>query len=141
MIGLLRKELYGLNTLYKKSLLMVAVIYGVLIFTTKNDFFLYFGIFVMMFYSISNLSLDDSSGWGRYARTLPVSDRAVVGAKFVASFLYLLGGALFGLAVGTLRRVVNREGGYGEMLLSVILAALCCLLVVFILYPLSLRHI
>ena len=79
MRGLLRKELSGLWSLYRKTLPMIAVLYAVLNLVTRNDFFLYFGVWMMLFYSLSGMSLDESCGWGRYARTLPVNDWQVVG--------------------------------------------------------------
>ena len=72
MKGLLRKELSGLWSLYRKTLPMISVLYAVLYVTTKQDFFLYFGVWMMLFYSLSSMSLDESCGCGRYARTLPV---------------------------------------------------------------------
>ena len=88
MKGLLYKEVASLLGLYKKNLTLVAVIYGALSVMTRNNFFLFFGIWMMGFYSLSNFSLDESSGWGRYARTLPVSDRQIVGAKFLTALVF-----------------------------------------------------
>ena len=139
MIGLLRKELYGLNALYKKTLVMVALLYGALVFFTNNDFFIYFGIFVMIFYSISNLSLDDASGWGRYARTLPVSDFQVVCAKFLVSILYLLGGTSYGLLLGVLRRMFKQEGDLQALCFAVGVVTLVSLLIVSFFYPVALK--
>src|SRR5699024_12207349 len=68
----------------KKNLVLVAVIYGALSVVTRNNFFLFFGIWMMGFYSLSSFSLDAASCWGRYARSLPISDRQIVGAKFLA---------------------------------------------------------
>ena len=139
MIGLLRKEFYGLNSLYKKTLPMVAILYGILVVATENDFFLYFGIWVMVFYSISNLSLDENCGWGRYARTLPISTVQIVGAKFLISAGYTLAGLLYGLAAGTIQRLIHHTGGYREMVLSAILVTVVAMLMIFAMYPFSLK--
>lgn len=140
MTGLLRKEFYGLNSLYRKTLPMVAILYGVLVIATENDFFLYFGIWVMLFYSISNLSLDESCGWGRYARTLPVSDVQVIGAKFLVSACYVLAGLLYGLAAGGIQRLIHHTGGYGKMVVSAVIVTLVASMMIFWMYPFSLKY-
>ena len=57
MKGLLYKEVVSLLGMYKKNLALVAVIYGALSVMTRNNFFLFFGIWMMGFYSLSNFSL------------------------------------------------------------------------------------
>ena len=89
MRGLMAKEMTGLLGLYKKNLLLVGLVYGGLSIMTENSFFLYFGVWMMGFYSLSGYSLDEQSGWGRYARTLPISDFQVVAAKFVAAGAFM----------------------------------------------------
>lgn len=108
MKGLLYKEVVSLLGLYKKNLLLVIVVYGGLSVLTETNFFIYFGIWMMGFYALSGFTLDDSSGWGRYARTLPISDRQVVGAKFLAALVFMAMGVVYALAIGAIRWGMDR---------------------------------
>ncbi len=139
MKGLLRKELSGLWSLYKKSLPMVAVLYAVLNLVTRNDFFLYFGVWVMLFYSLSGMSLDESCGWGRYARTLPVNDWQVVGAKFLVSLIYSGGAVLYGAALGVIQRLITGEQGYADLVGGLLAVLVVSMVMVFLMYPMAFR--
>ena len=139
MKGLLRKELYGLWSLYRKTLPMIAILYAVLELTTGNDFFLYFGVWVMMFYSVSTLSLDDSSGWNRYVKTLPVSSVQVVGAKFLASIFYVGLGLVYGIVLGGARRIISGEGDYAGLVVGLVVVAFLTSVMMFAMYPFSFR--
>ena len=110
MKGLLYKEVVSLLGLYKKNLTLVAVIYGALSVMTRNNFFLFFGIWMMGFYSLSNFSLDESSGWGRYARTLPVSDRQIVGDEFLTALVFMAMALVYAVAVGAVCYLIDSTG-------------------------------
>ena len=107
MKGLLYKEVVSLLGLYRKNLVLVAVIYGALSVMTKNNFFLFFGIWMMGFYSLSSFSLDDTSGWGRYARTLPISDKQIIGAKFLLALVFMTIALVYALAIGAVCWMVD----------------------------------
>lgn len=140
MIGLLRKELYGLNSLYQKQLPLVAVLYGVLAVAMNQDFFLYFGVWVMMFYSISNLSLDESCGWGRYAKTLPVTSAQIVGAKFLVTLIYTGIALVYGLALGLIRRMVSGESDLGVLTAGLLAVVMVSLIMSSLMYPFAFRY-
>lgn len=129
MRGLMAKEMTGLLGLYKKNLLLVGLVYGGLSIMTENSFFLYFGVWMMGFYSLSGYSLDEQSGWGRYARTLPISDFQVVAAKFVAAAAFMGIGTAYALVVGLILRVMDSEFAWLDFLiplgLVVAIAAVC----------------
>jgi len=129
MRGLLYKEIAGLLGLYKKNLLLIAVIYAVLTVTTEMDTFAAIGIWMMMFYSLSGFSLDDHSGWNRYVRTLPVTDRQVVAAKFLATMAFMGIGVAYALAVGVIRWLVSgRFFSWTEYLLEMGLITIVALI-------------
>ena len=107
MKGLLYKEVASLMGLYKKNLVLVAVIYGALSVVTRNNFFLFFGIWMMGFYSLSSFSLDDASGWGRYARTLPISDKQIIGAKFLLALVFMTIALVYAFAIGAVCWMVD----------------------------------
>lgn len=87
MIGFLRKDFYMLYEAYKKNLLLVFVLYAGLVLVTKNTFFGSILIWMMAFYGLSAITMDGSCGWDCYARTLPVSNGAVITARFLVTLI------------------------------------------------------
>lgn len=119
---------------------MVTILYVILVFATQNEFFIYFGIWLMLFYSISNLSLDESCGWGRYARTLPVSDVQIIGAKFLVSGCYVAAGLLYGLIIGGIAHLIFEEmGSFLALVIASLVVTLVASLIVFAMYPFALK--
>ncbi|MCI8526123.1 MAG: ABC-2 transporter permease [Oscillospiraceae bacterium] len=109
MIGLLKKDLFALKQMYLKNLLIVFVLYTVMVLMMEVTFLVYFIIWLMSFYSLSAFSLDEASGWHRYARTLPVSAGQVVGARYLTAVVMTAVGVAFGLAVSGVYGVLNRQ--------------------------------
>lgn len=109
MKGLLLKDLYSLGGLYKKNLLIVSVLYAVLALSADMPFFFYMMIWMMGFYSISGIALDQSCQWDRYARTLPVSAGQVVGAKYLVSLIFIGCGTLYSLVLGSVGVLLKAE--------------------------------
>ena len=107
MKGLFLKDIYALMSLYKKNLPTVFVVYFILAFAMELPFFFYMVIWLMGFYSLSAIGLDQSCGWDRYARTLPVSDKQIVGGKFLVGLAFMGVGTLYSLAGGTLAILVR----------------------------------
>ena len=123
MRGLMAKEMTGLLGLYKKNLLLVGLVYGGLSVMTKNSFFRYIGVWMMGFYSLSGYSLDEQSGWGRYARTLPISDFQVVAAKFAAAAAFMGIGTAYALAVGLILQATDSGFAWWDFLIPLGLVA------------------
>ena len=140
MTGLLRKELYGLNSLYAKQLPLVALLYSALSLFTDQDFFIYFGVWVMMFYSLSTLSLDESSGWGRYARTLPVTTAQIVGAKFLVTLIYTGIALVYGMAMGLVRRMIGGEADLAVLAAALLAIGAVSLMMSSLMYPFAFRY-
>ena len=107
MRGLIYKDFDTLMEVYKKNLLLVAVLYGFMAVAMKNDFFLYFSIWMMGFYGLTAFSLDTQCGWDRYARTLPIQDWKIVAAKFVTGLLYIGIAVAYSIVMGVVSRIVN----------------------------------
>lgn len=108
MKGLIYKDFAILMSVYKKNLLLVAALYGAMAVAMQNDFFLYFGIWMMGFYGLTAFSLDTQCGWDRYARTLPVQDWKIVAAKFVTGLLFIGMAVAYGLVLGVVSRLIYR---------------------------------
>lgn len=118
MKGLVYKDFVTLMGVYKKNLLLVAVLYGGMALAMQNDFFLYFGIWMMGFYGLTAFSLDTQCGWDRYARTLPVEDWKIVAAKFVTGLLFVGMAVVYALVLGVAGRLLYRTLAqeWGELL-------------------------
>lgn len=126
MTGLLYKDLYILWHAYKKNLALVALLYGAMAVAMDLGFMLFMLCWVMGFYVIGSISIDNSSKWDLYAACLPVSRGQVVGAKFLLTALALLAGCAYGALVSCLLWLANGTP-LGESLVSIGLVAAICL--------------
>jgi len=141
MKGLIYKDFITLLNVYKKNLLLVAVVYGGLAVFMNNDFFLYFGIWMMGFYGLTGFSLDIQCGWDRYARTLPISDEKIITAKFIANLLFMAMGIVYGIAASILRCVINGSPlqEVRDMLMAVWVVAAVALMSISVIYFLAVK--
>ena len=140
MGGLIYKETAGLLSLYRKNLVLVAILYGAMALALKNSFFLYFGVWMMGFYALSSFSLDEQSGWGRYARTLPVSDFQVVAAKYVSAMVFMLLGVAYGVAMGVLWSLVDSTFRWLEFLVPMAVVSAIALLSMAVMFLLAVKY-
>jgi len=131
MTGLILKDYYILLHLYKKSLLLVALFFGVMSFAMQSDFMLLYLVLMMSFYTLGSITLDVNCHWDRYARTLPVRPSAIVSGKYLVSLLFMLLSAAYAVILGVARRLFLPEsdpGFWGSLLViiavSLIVAAL-----------------
>ncbi len=128
MIGIFRKDVYMLLSAYKKNLLLVFAFYAAIALGTKSTLLPTMMIWLMGFYALSALTMDASSGWDRYARTLPVTPGRIVAARFLVTLGMIAAGALYsvlldaalcllyGLPAG--RMLAMAAGGVAGALLS-----------------------
>lgn len=135
MIGFLRKDVYMLWEVYKKNFLLVFILYAALVLVTKNTFFLSILIWLMAFYGLSAITMDDSCGWDRYARTLPVSCGEVIAARFLATLLFLGIAVAYALLIGSILCFVLDSGDMGELSATVTLVTSVTLACTGILLP------
>lgn len=139
MKGLIYKDNVAIVTGYWKNALLVLAIYGGMAFGMDTPFMLYAMVFLTGMYTLSTLSFDEASHWDAYVRTLPVSARQVVGAKYLLSLLWMGGGVVLALVLLTLISLV-RQGSLNDLGSSLggCLASLGVVLVYYALsYPLS----
>lgn len=134
MIGFLRKDFYCLMSLYKKNLMLVVLLYAVLTVATKQTFFIGFLVWMMGFYSLSAVTLDDSCGWNRYARTLPASPSKIVAARFLMTAAMTLCGAVLGIVMGCILVLVH-GGNLAEIITVVLVVTGVALLTMGIMLP------
>ena len=110
MIGFLRKDLYSVFCMYRKNLLLVLTLYAVLTIVTQVTFLLYMLVWLMGFYSLSLISLDQASGWDRFAKTLPARPAQIIGARFLTALFLMLMAAGFSLLMGVAAWMVHGPG-------------------------------
>lgn len=101
MLGLLLKEYYNLLR-YGKTILGLAVFYLFFSIVMKNVSFI--TSMVMLLFAImtvTSFSYDDMAKWDKYAASLPVTRKKIVGAKYLLGVvLTLIGGLLSLLGIG-----------------------------------------
>lgn len=101
MRGLMLKDLYVMR---KKGLVLLAVIaaYGVFSLTMGEASMVSF-LSVMMAVTLpmTSTAYDERGHFDTYACALPVSRTAIVGARYLMSLLFALGGFAFSLLVGS----------------------------------------
>ncbi len=135
MLGFLRKDCYMLYGAYKKNLLLVFVLYAALVLAMKNTFLLAIVIWLMAFYGLSAITMDDSCGWDRYARTLPVSGEAVIAARFLTTLLLLGAAVAYSLILGGVLYFFLDYGEIQELLVTIALVTAAALAATGVLLP------
>ena len=113
MTGLMLKDMYSLRTYFLKQLALMTVLYlAISVGLMKNFSFLSpmltMSVVMML---ISSFSVDEASSWDSYALTLPVTPRAIVGAKYLLFYGALLGtGVIASVLCGVLDSFTYRNG-------------------------------
>ncbi len=138
MKGFVRKDLSILLGMYKKNLLFIFLLYAVLVLVTQTNFFIYFTILMVGFYSISSLTMDQSCSWDRYARTLPVSTKQIMAGKFVVTLLFIAAATIYGLVLSALNTWIHGIA-FGPMLPPLFAFCAISLMCMGILLPCSLK--
>ncbi len=138
MIGFLKKDLYMLSRMYRKNLLLVFAIYTVMVLVMHTTFLLYMLIWLMGFYGLSALTLDDSSGWDRYARTLPATAGQIITARFLVELMMIAAGVVLALVVGTLE-ALSQKRELGELFFAVPIITSLALLSMGLILPAAYR--
>ena len=113
MTGLMLKDMYSLRTYFLKQPALMTVLYlAISVGLMKNFSFLSpmltMSVVMML---ISSFSVDEASSWDSYALTLPVTPRAIVGAKYLLFYGALLGtGVIASVLCGVLDSFTYRNG-------------------------------
>ena len=136
MKGLVLYEMYKLKSAYLRNLLMVGVLYAVLTVAMKQEFLLYMLVWMMGFYAMGSMAMDE--GWNRFARALPVSSRQLAGAKFLSTGAMILIGDAYALVVGAAIRTII-GGDFREVCLAVIMVSLLAMLLMAVMLPCALK--
>jgi len=116
MIGLLLKDLYTMRQ-YGKSMLFMLVFFAVLSSGLDNPatFFEGFIILMCMMMTISSFSYDSLAKWDRYALSLPVTRKEIVGSKYLLSVVLCLIGTVLSFLVSAVVLAIRPVEGFGMM--------------------------
>lgn len=136
MKGLLLYEMYKLKTVYLRNLLMVSVLYAVLTVAMKQEFLLYMLVWMMGFYAMGSMAMDE--GWNRFARALLVSSRQLAGAKFLSTGVMILIGDAYALVMAAVIRTMNGDSLQG-VCFAVILVSMLAMLLMAVMLPCALK--
>ena len=137
MTGLIYKDFFVMRKAVS-SYLIVLVIYGVLAYLDFFDFsfIISFLQVMLMVLPMSAFAYDDQAKWDRYAMSLPLGQRAVVGARY----LFVLSLALITTASGAAGSIILwkvHQSDILELTLTLLTASALGLLVSAILLPLN----
>lgn len=128
MKGLLLKDWYIMLRQCRMHIGLLVLMTGVSLFPDTGMAYLVYAIMFAGMIPVAILSAEEKNDWNRFADTLPVSRRAVVTEKYLATLAAVCAGAgLMGL-VWAVRMLLT--GGDWHMLGRVI-AQLCCFGLIF----------
>ncbi len=103
MLGLIKKDLLIMRNNLKYFLLMILVFS---FFAKESNIIYFIPIFISIMIFITTFSYDDYNKWNTYAITLPLSREKIVLAKYITSFLLMIGTVLItfllSFAIGTI---------------------------------------
>lgn len=114
MIGLLLKDIYTMRQ-YAKTLLFMLVFIAVISAGLDNPAVFFEGFFILMsiMLTISSFSYDDLAKWDRYALSLPVARKEIVGGKYLLSIVLCLSGTLISFLISMIVLAVKPVEGFG----------------------------
>lgn len=138
MKGLILKDFYILFGLYSKNLFFVALLYAAIYLIGGMSFFLFMFIAMSAFYCLTTFTLDDASGWNRYAKTLPVSTQQIIGGKWIVSLAFLAVSTGYTLFFGAIGSVVHQTS-YMEVAAGTAATLAITMLILSILLPTTLK--
>lgn len=140
MKGLFYKDWSVLIGQYRKNLLLILVVYLGMAYLFDMPFMLYALVFMLGIYTQSALSFDEKSHWDTYAHTLPVSQAAIVGSKYLLGLCAMLSGFGIGLvAFLFFPGIVRGTMGMDEALVGMLVATALALVYFSLSLPLSYR--
>lgn len=139
MKGLLYKDFVTCLNSYKRNALLLILTYPLLALALNMKPILSMFPLLLGMYSLTGLTFDEHSHWDTYVRTMPVSRRTVVAAKYLLGLAFILGGAVVSLATMSLVDLLNGSlaGGFAENVCSILLLLAMALVYYAIAYPLS----
>jgi len=135
MSGILYKDLMNLRRYLRQLVLVFVVLLAIFSFSDSNySFIAAYSIMLSMMTVISSLAYDEQAHWDKYAMTMPLSRKMLVGSKYLLGLLVALAGSVIALISVVVGAVFAKQ----DILegLSVVASCLCvALLMLSILLP------
>lgn len=138
MKGLLLKDLLVLRR-YGRTLLLLTAFYAFFALMEDTGAVMSGMIAAILAMTVlTSVSYDEQARWDRYACSLPVGRRQIVGAKYLLGLLFDLTGCILSLLIGLSAMAMGRQVG-GELAASLIGAFSGVLLLLSLMLPLVYR--
>lgn len=100
MSGILYKDLMNLRRYLRQLVLVFAVLLVIFSFSDSNyGFISAYAVMLSMMTVISSLAYDEQAHWDKYALTMPLSRKTLVGSKYLLGLLVSLAGSVIALVV------------------------------------------
>ena len=140
MKGLLIKDLLNLKK-QGKTVLAILAFYIVFALTTKNASFLtaMFTLLLSMM-SISSFSYDEMAKWNKFAASLPLTRRDIVGSKYLLAFLLSFAGLATSMLLSMGSSFVVEGTSLTELLLTSYCSFLIAMLMQIVMLPLLFQY-
>lgn len=142
MIGLLLKDLYTMRQ-YAKTMLVMLLMFAVISAGLDNPATFFEGFFILMsmMLAITSFSYDALAKWDRYALSLPVTRKEIVGEKYLLSLMLCLGSAVISFLIALVVLKFSPVDGFGLKEQLIATAAIICSALFFaaILLPLTFK--
>lgn len=137
MTGLIWKDFLVMRkAMYSWLLVIVCYVLLAYLGTLNFGFITSFTNLLLMVMPLSSFALDEQAKWDRYAMSLPLGRRAVVGARYLFLLALFLIAMLLGLA-GSAAAWLLYQKELGELVLTLLASAAAALLISAVLVPIS----
>lgn len=136
MKGLMLKDLYVMKKYARTTALVALVFAAVGLMSANNASFA--GMISMMstMMIVNAFSYDDLAKWDRYALSMPISRKTMVGARFLLGLILWAGGLVLALAIMMLSMAIHGQTAFLESLLVVVIIGAGMLMAMSIAVPL-----
>ena len=109
MKGLLLKDLFNLRRIMKQYFFVAALMFVWSVFLKNQMLFSMIMIMYSMMMLLTTMSFDESSQFNKYALTMPVTRRELVGEKYILMLLLMLAGIAVGFVGGGILSLFSSE--------------------------------
>jgi ABC-type transport system involved in multi-copper enzyme maturation permease subunit len=142
MIGLLLKDLYMMRQ-YGKTMGVMLLMFAVISAGLDNPATFFEGFFILMsmMLTITSFSYDALAKWDRYALSLPVTRKEIVGEKYLLSLVLCMGSAVISFLIAFVVLKFSPVDGFGlkEQFIATIAIICAALFFAGILLPLTFK--
>lgn len=96
MKGLILKDIFGIKSFLKGTLLSIVIISTCFFFSIGSEGIIAAVAIMCATMIVTTYTLDERYGWQRFAMSMPISPRQYVGAKYIVNMIFCLVGVTIG---------------------------------------------